>query len=131
MTIGGTQTLFRNLPKGSNFGKTPRPSCSGPKIEPKHKIWVHQHILDSSNRFRRLEIINWGKLPSKSIFSKTVGAIVINVERSRCFQNFIQICSIFPVFFVSWSSAFLKIGNHSNDLNLKYIVWNQNIYEII
>ena len=35
---GGTKTLFRNLPTGSNFGKTPRPSCSEPKIEPKHKI---------------------------------------------------------------------------------------------
>ena len=35
---GGTQTLFRNLPKVSNFGETLVPSCSGSKIVPAYKI---------------------------------------------------------------------------------------------
>ena len=63
--IGGTQTLFRNLPKVSNFGKTLGPSCSGSKIVPTHKFWVHDHILESSNRIQRLEIIDWDKYPLK------------------------------------------------------------------
>ena len=79
--IGGTQTLFRNLPKVSNFGKTLGPSYSGSKIVSVHKIWNHRHILESSNRLYRLEIIDWEKLPLKSKFSKTVGTIVISVQR--------------------------------------------------
>ena len=129
--IGGTQTLFRNLPKVSNFGKTLGPSCSGSKIVPTHKFWVHGHILESSNRIQRLEIIDWDKYPLKWFFSKTVGAIVISVQRSSGFPNFIQIHSIFLVFFVSWSSAFLKIGNHGIDFNSKYIFRNQDIYKIV
>ena len=128
--IGGTQILFRNLPKVSNFRETLGPSCSGSKIVPAHIIWVHGHILESSNRIQRLEIIDWDKYPLKWFFSKTVGAIVISVQRSSGFPNFIQIHSIFLVFFVSWSSGFLKIGNHELFLNYfiyilisKYIFW--------
>ena len=128
---GGTQILFRNLPKISNFGKTLGPSCSGSKIVPTHKFWVHDHILESSNRIQRLEIIDWDKYPLKWFFSKTVGTIVISVQRSSGFPNFIQIRSIFLVFFVSWSSAFLKIGNHGIDFNSKYIFRNQDIYKIV
>ena len=63
--FGGTQTLFRNLPKVSNFRETLGPSCSGSKIVPTHKFWVHGHILESSNRIQRLEIIDWDKYPLK------------------------------------------------------------------
>ena len=128
---GGTQTLFRNLPKVSNFRETLEPSCSGSKIVPAYKIWVHRHILESSNRLNRLEIIDWEKLPLKSKFPKTVGTIVISVQRSSGLPNFIQIGSIILVFFVSCSSAFLKIGNHGIDFNSKYIFRNQNIYKIV
>ena len=123
-TIGGTQTLFRNLPKVSNFGGTLRSSSSGSKIVPSYKIWVHRHILESSNRLNRLEIIDWEKLPLNSKFSKTVVTIVISVQKSSGLPNFIQIGSIILVFFVSCSSAFLKVGNHE-------LFWNYFVYILI
>ena len=51
------------------FRKTLEPSCSGPKVVPAHKIWVHRHILEWSNRIQRIEIIKWEKFPSKWFFS--------------------------------------------------------------
>ena len=128
--LGETQILFRNLPKVSNFQKTPRSSYWGPKVMPVIKIWDHNHILEPRNHIWCLRIMDWEKLLLKSIFSKTVGTIVISVQRSSGLPNFIPIDSIMLVFLVSWRSSFSKIRNHWVDLNLKYIFGNQNIYYV-
>ena len=98
---------------------------------PPQKDSDHDYIPEPRNRIRCLRIVDWEKLPLKSKFSKTVGTIEINVQRSWGLPIFIQIDSIILVFFVSWRSAFLKIGNHWINLNLKYIWENQNLYYIV
>ena len=85
---GGTQNLFRDLPKFLYIGKFMRSSCQKSKIVPSHKIWVQTHILESSNRIQLLEIIEWEKLPLASKFSKIFGTIVISVIRSSGFSIF-------------------------------------------
>ena len=80
--IGGTQTLFRNLPKFSNIGKIFRSSCLASKIVPSHEIWAHGPVPEPRNRIRHFEVWGWEKYPWKLVFWKTLGAIVISVERS-------------------------------------------------
>ena len=82
LIIGGTQTLFRDLPKFSNIGKIFRSSCLTSEIGPSHEIWAHGPVPGPKNRIRHFEVWDWEKYPLKLVFWKTLGAIVISVERS-------------------------------------------------
>ena len=68
--FGETQNLFWDLPKFKKNGNFFRSSFQESKIVPSHKIWVQTHILESSNRIQRLEIMDWEKLSLPSKFSK-------------------------------------------------------------
>jgi len=60
---GGTQTLFRDLPKFSNIGKILRSSCLASKIVPLHEIWAHGPVPERENRTRHFEVWDWEKYP--------------------------------------------------------------------
>ena len=53
---GGTQTLFRDLPKFSNVGKIFTSSCSALKIVPSHEIGAHGPVPEPKNRIRHFEV---------------------------------------------------------------------------
>ena len=109
---GETQILFRDLPKFSNFGKTFRSSCQVSKLKAFYKIWVHGLVSDSRNSAKRFWIWEWDKYSLKSFFSKTVGAIVINVPRSISSPKIMNKDLQILVFSGSWTPAILIIGNH-------------------
>ena len=125
--IGGTQILFRDLPKFSNFGKTFRSSCQVSKLKAFYKIWVHGLVSDSRNSAKQIWIWEWDKYSLKSFFSKTVGAIVINVPRSISSPKIMNKDLQIIVFSDSWSLALLKIGNHKILFNGKHKYRIQNI----
>ena len=79
---GGTQTLFRDLPKFSNVGKIFKSSCSALKIVLSNEIWAHGPFPGPKNRIRHFEVWDWEKYPWKLVCWKTLGAIVISIERS-------------------------------------------------
>ena len=127
---GGTQILFRDLPKFSNFRKTFRASCWESKIIASHKIWVHGLISESRKSIKHFEIWEWDKYLLKSFFSKTVGTIVLSVSRSTSSPKITKKNLKILVFSDSWSFALLKVGDHQILENGKYKCWFQNIYNI-
>ena len=109
---GGTQILFRNLPKFSNIQKTFRSSCLLSKIMHLSEIWVHGHFLEPSNGVEHLETLDWDKHPLKSLFSQNFFIIVIRVHRSISSPMIMKKELRIPAVFVSLSSAILKSRNH-------------------
>ena len=110
--MGGTQILFRDLPKFSNFRKTLRASRWVAQIKPSHKVWVHGLVSESRKSIKYFEIWEWDKYPLKSFFSKTVGTIVISVPRSTSSPKIMKKNRKILVFSASWRSAILKVRNH-------------------
>ena len=128
---GGTQILFRDLPKFLNFRKTFRASCWASKIIPSHKISVHVLVTELRKIIKNFKIWEWDKYPLKSFFSKTVSTIVITVPRSTSSPKIMKKDREILVFSVSWSWALFKVGDHQILENWKYKYWFQNIYIIL
>ena len=71
--------------------------------------WAFSRAEKSHRTFRNLRM---GQVPLKNIFSKTVGTIMMSVQRSISSPKIMKKELQILVFFALCSLAFLKIGNH-------------------